>query len=239
MMNKLRHQICILALYTLACASIACTANTTPVSQVKEPPAPIVNSPAPVISSSEPENSSSESQRIETTESAAGRNTIEPGRRIGKLELGASREAVHRAIGNPAETYHVSRGVVGEYWTSKSAQHQLRVFYQADKVIQISVESPQFATPEGLTTQSSLDEVRQHYKNLTKLGYFRNGSGGTLIDYYDSAQQGIAFEFVADTDSLKFSPAEIVVHRPGRQVIPDIGEDAQLRREREKNGEHP
>lgn len=159
-------------------------------------------------------------------------NSIEAGRSIGKIEVGASREDVHRVLNNPTGSYRVPPGALVEYWSSKNINYVLRIFYQANKVAQISVQSPQFATPEGITTRSGLDDVQGRYAGLMKSSFFHNGGGSSLVDYYDDIQRGIAFKFVGPREEytadekLGANPSldSILVHQPGRPVINDSEE---------------
>ena len=90
----------------------------------------------------------------------------------------------------------------------------------------MKVTSPSFSTPEGLTTNSTLAEVQKHHGNLRKTRHFVHGSGGGLIDYYDDVRRGIAFEFTSvASETPDFKPYAIVVHRPGKLVIPENDEE--------------
>src|SRR5687767_7353163 len=70
--------------------------------------------------------------------------TIEAGRRIGKIELGADRQAVHKILGKPTGTYKMPNNRIGDYWIS-STGNSLRLFYDSDRTVQISVTSPRFS----------------------------------------------------------------------------------------------
>ncbi|MBD0327696.1 MAG: hypothetical protein ICV68_14760 [Pyrinomonadaceae bacterium] len=150
---------------------------------------------------------------------------IKPGRSIGKIELGMSRRAVHNALGQPGGSYRMSGRLTGEYWAANTG-NDVRIVYRAGRVIQIKITSPSFTTPEGLTTASSLADVRRSYSRLRKTRHFVRNGGGGLIDYYDAIREGISFEFVSLTfESQDFKPYAIIVHQPGRRVIPENGED--------------
>lgn len=150
---------------------------------------------------------------------------IMPGNRIGKIEIGMSRQKVHDTLGNPTGAYSLrSRGYKGEYWISSDSTNTLRVFYDpAGRVYQVAVTSSRFTTPEGLTTESSLDDIKRHYQNLKVLHFTARGD----IDYYDSVRQGIAFEFTERTDSRNVSSYEmyaISIHKRGGSVLPEPDE---------------
>lgn len=159
------------------------------------------------------------------TTAAAQNNDIIPGVRIGKIEIGMSRQAVHSTLGNPTGTYTLrARGYKGEYWDSADEIKTLRVFYDpAGCVYQVSVTSRRFKTPEGLTTNSSIDEVRRHYRNLKVRHFAARGD----IDYYDAVQQGITFEFTERVDDRNVSSYEmygLLIHKRGGAVLPEPDE---------------
>jgi hypothetical protein len=150
---------------------------------------------------------------------------IKPGRSIGKIELGMSRQSVHDALGKPGGSYRMSGRLMGEYWSANTG-NDVRIIYRAGKVIQIKVTSQSFFTPEGLTTASPLATVRRSYKRLRKTRHFVRNSGGGLIEYYDAIREGISFEFVSLTfEAQDFKPYAIIVHQSGRRVIPESVED--------------
>jgi hypothetical protein len=150
---------------------------------------------------------------------------IEPGRRIGKIELGASRQTVHQTLGKPSATYRAPGRLTGEVWMATTG-NDVRIVYRGGRVVQIKVTSASFVTPEGLTTNSSLVDVQKHHKNLVKTSRFVHGSGGGLINYYDDVRRGIAFEFTAvDSETPNFKPYAIVVHRAGQRVMPETDEE--------------
>ncbi|MDQ3820116.1 MAG: hypothetical protein M3362_20895 [Acidobacteriota bacterium] len=142
---------------------------------------------------------------------------IVPGQRIGSIELGMTRKAVHAKLGNPSGTYSLrGRGYRGDYWFSSDNSNTLRVFYNgAGRVFQISVTSARFTTPEGLNTRSSLADIRRSYKNLKVLRMSARGD----IDYYYDPSRGIAFELTDHMDAhsarLTMQLYAILVFRPG------------------------
>lgn len=147
---------------------------------------------------------------------------IEPGNRVGKIRLGMTRQSVHRTLGQPQGVYHLSRGMAGDYWQSNDTGDALQIGYRAGKVFQIEVTSNRFSTPEGLTTESSLREVRKAYGPLRKTAYFRDNTGGTAVSYYEAAGRGITFTFVnrdSTTDPGNFKSFSIIVHARGQSAV--------------------
>jgi hypothetical protein len=148
---------------------------------------------------------------------------IEPGSRVGRIGLGMTRQMVHRTLGRPQGTFHLaSAAVEGDYWQSNATGDALQISYRAGKVFQIEVTSNRFRTPEGLTTGSSLREVRKAYRQLRKTGYFRDDTSGTAVNYYEATARGITFTFVnmdSTTDPGNFKPYSIIIHSPGRSAV--------------------
>lgn len=147
---------------------------------------------------------------------------VEPGRRVGKIEIGASRDAVHRLLGKPAKMFSTHKKLVVDSWSNNKTGNQLEVIYQAGNVVQIKVSSPRFSTPDGVSTNSSLAEVRRAYSPLKKTTYFYNEESGRGLDYLEDPQRGVTFVFASpSTDPPETLKAwVIIVHRPGSRAIP-------------------
>ena len=163
----------------------------------------------------------------------AADRTISPGRSIGKITLGDRRQTVHKVLRRPGGSYRFGRKAPrlrGDYWasaTANSAGHTLRVVYENDRVVQVSVTSPAFKTPDGISTGGGPAAVRSAYGPLRERRYFVRGSGGGLINHLDNTARGIAFVFTAPA-SLEDQPYRfyaIAVHRPGRAVLPEPDEE--------------
>jgi hypothetical protein len=147
---------------------------------------------------------------------------IEPGRRVGKIEIGAPREAVRRTLGKPARTFPTHRKLVADSWSNSNTGNQLEVVYEAGKVIQVKVSSASFSTPEGISTSKSLAEIKRAYPRLKKTTYFYDNESGRGLDYYDDLRQGITFVFGSpNTDPPEEIKAYvIIVHRAGSRPVP-------------------
>jgi hypothetical protein len=149
---------------------------------------------------------------------------IIPGRSIGLIEIGMSRQTVHSKLGRPSGTYNLpGRGYRGDYWFSRDNSNTLRIFYDRNgRVYQISATSISFSTPEGITTSSSLVEVKRQHPNLQVLRMSKRGD----IDYYYDRRRGVAFEFterLKDDGSVMRMHA-ILVFKPGGQPQPEPDE---------------
>lgn len=124
------------------------------------------------------------------------------GKGIDKIQLGNSREQAIQAVGKPSEEY--------QYGTISSCNHsemhwlQLGVdgdgffAYLRDGVVfHIDISSNLYATPEGITLSTPIDEVLRKYNSLQ--GFELMGSageinGGKNLWYLVEQSQGIAFE---------------------------------------------
>ncbi len=156
---------------------------------------------------------------------SGGEFSIEPGAKIGKILLGAQRAEVMKILGTPSGHYKVGAQTEADYWESANSHNTLRVWYQGGGVVQISVMSPDFKTQDGLSSGSALDQVQKSHPGAVPSNYFVHGSGGGLIRYYDDQKTGITFEFTApESDAPQYQPFAILVHRPGKAVIPEPDE---------------
>jgi hypothetical protein len=153
--------------------------------------------------------------------------TIVPGKRIGVVVLGMTPPEVKEKAGNHDGSYTLADGTKVEYSQWKETDkitYALRVFYDLQgRVIQIAEAAPKAVTADGISIASSFEDVTSKYKNLEPFLYTAKDA---YAEYYDDVKRGIAFEFtwtVALGPSSKHLRA-ILVHSPGKHVIPDSDE---------------
>ncbi len=156
---------------------------------------------------------------------AQGEYEIVPGQRIGLIEMGMNRQAVHSKLGQPTGTYNLPGRGRGDYWISSDNSNTLRVYYtSAGRVYQISVTSPRFTTPEGFNSSSSLAAIQRSYGRLKVLRVSARGD----IDYYYDAPRGISFEFTDQLDAhsspLVMRGYAVLIFRPGTRPQPEPDE---------------
>ena len=143
------------------------------------------------------------------------------GQSMGQIKLGEGEEAVMAALGK-ADRGDASLGRLQLCWMVKPSAEGNRkagldVFFRRDDsghhyvVTEIRASSPDFKTSEGVSPQSSLKTLRDHYPTLQRLEV-RWADSSTVI--YDSVNTGIAFEM---DDEEKCSA--IIVHKPGIAVV--------------------
>jgi hypothetical protein len=159
---------------------------------------------------------------------------VVPGRRVGKIRLGATRDAVWKRIGKPTRTTRRSGGLVEDRWeypktrSTSDLPAYIIALFRANKAVQIEFDSPKYATANGFSVRNSLAQFRAKYTNIKTKAYlytyFENGEplGGHRGYYYDAVRSGIAFEFGAqDVYDARIRPASLRIHPPGKPVIAD------------------
>jgi hypothetical protein len=166
--------------------------------------------------------------------------TIEAGKRVGKLYLGAERRMVLKQLGKPRKQVVINEKLKNDYWESKKSE-TIDVYYLNDKVIQISISSPSFKIADQINTNSSLAEIKEMFKELKKQRYYvelKDKKSSDISDdeetaerlyftYFDDIDQGVAFVFVYDkpTQAIDESlPSNIIIHYPGEPLYHEDGE---------------
>ncbi len=161
-----------------------------------------------------------------TVEEDASEYTILPGLGIGPVKLGMNRIQITETMGKRDGKYSLPSGIKVEYaeWKDPSKTSTIRVFFnRAGKAVQFAFEADKPRTADGITTNSSLEEVTTKYPEVKRAKYRAKAS---YIDYYDDIKKGIAFEFAgADIGGeCKKHLYAILVHLPGKRVIPEADE---------------
>jgi len=140
-----------------------------------------------------------------------------PGKSIGKIKLGAARQTVHKILGKPSHAERRRDGLTEDNWRDRGTIYFTEVIYQADRVVQVKVNSPHFFTLDGISTRSNLARIRQVFKGL---GRTRNYEEPDAIVYFrDDVRRGIAFLFDTFDETLSSRPFEIIVHAANRPVL--------------------
>jgi hypothetical protein len=176
----------------------------------------------------------------------AGDFLIVPGQRIGAVKLGMSRQAVHRALHAPDRARRIPGGIVQESWLSRRKFSQadrdngiywkwnfVTIDFERNRVIQIEVNSPRFATSSHLSTLNSATDWGKRYgpvRSKRDRGGNRHPDGAPgahhFMLYIDAVQQGIAWRYGAWGDlSPEPDPDEpvelVIVHFRKGRLIPD------------------
>jgi hypothetical protein len=161
-----------------------------------------------------------------TAEEDASEYTILPGLGIGPVKLGMNRIQITETMGKRDGKYSLPSGIKVEYaeWKDPNKTSTIRVFFSpSGKAVQFAFEADKPCTADGITTNSSLEEVTKKYPAVKRVKYRAKAS---YIDYYDDIKKGIAFEFAgaAVGGECKKQLYAILVHLPGKRVIPEFDE---------------
>ncbi len=149
---------------------------------------------------------------------------IEPGVRIGHIELNSDAEKLDSLLGKP----DFSDAAMGKAWvswygknTDGGKQQELNVYttYENNELMKkvvrlVRVTSSQFQTSHGLRTGDSFEKIQKAFPDIVHLGDY-NASTPEPVLMYDEVQSGIAFEFQNDTCIA------ITIHPKGRKVTDD------------------
>jgi len=160
-------------------------------------------------------------------------NEIVPGKSVGRVRLGDTRDAVFMTLGKPSETKRWRSGLVKDSWVgpekpSGSAGSQIffHVLYRAGRVVQIEFNDPKYKTAAGVSIDSTLAQFRRsHPRPSVRALTYDDGEGSGFVGYYyDDVRGGIAFSFgTQDYFDSTTIPEALRVHVAGQLVIPDPG----------------
>lgn len=143
-----------------------------------------------------------------------------PGVRLGAVQLGASRaETISALQSDPTRSDEtVADSLRRDEWTLPGGQHVV-VLYDDDRVIQVQAMGAPVLAGGGITTQSTLLEIREVYPN-TSASIMAHDMDAM---YFDDVEQGIAFSARTVGDELGANSdgdlIAVYVHDPGREVI--------------------
>lgn len=143
---------------------------------------------------------------------AAGTDVV-PGVRIGKISIGMTPAAVHKAMGAPSTSRSAAegKGVPRDVYMINHDESTF-VYYKNGKVVQINTSSQQAATASGVKNFSPVAQLAKLYPQARKSQVKMDE--GTLITY-DDVKAGIAFQSeIGEREDGKRITA-IVVHTPG------------------------
>ena len=170
--------------------------------------------------------------------------TVVPGQKVGKVFIGARRESVINLIGEPqfTNTSDLTGLRLDSYFGSEppnEPQRSLRITYSPEvedeagsiteaKVIQIEFNSPAFATSDGISTKSSVEQFRARFPNAALSLIKRQGEDFSFHQtdiFYDDTQAGITFQ-VVQTHEFDHDIIFIMVHPRHMAVLPHPGGEA-------------
>lgn len=149
---------------------------------------------------------------------------IEPGVRIGHIEINANAEQLDSLLGKP----DFSDAAMGKAWTSwysksggEKKRHELNIYttYENNELMKkvvrlVRITSPKFETAHGSHTGDSFDKTKNAFPEIVRVADY-DLTASNPVSMYDAIETGIAFEFANDTCIA------ITIHPKGRKVTQD------------------
>jgi hypothetical protein len=165
--------------------------------------------------------------RAEEPKDSTDTKLIRPGRSVGLLQLGSTRDEAIQALGEPNNDDKRELPCVPRTldWTDVAANRTGIIFaYLTNgRIAQIEVAAPRYHTVDGITESTLPEEVRRHYPQLRAYALLNSGAdfvGGRDLIYWIEPQQGIAFEFQYSRKTQKRFLASISIFVPGADFLP-------------------
>jgi hypothetical protein len=161
---------------------------------------------------------------------------IEPGRSVGALRLGDTRERVNQIFPkkpNYDEEYNYDapcpRTEIHSLDIDLSQENGpvsngVFIYLKDGRVSQIQVATPRFHTADGITEDSTPAEVRRHYQQLQSYVLSNSGAkvnGGRDLVYWVDRQKGIAFEFYYNRKANQRRVSKVIVFNPNSEFQPE------------------
>jgi len=170
----------------------------------------------------------------------AGDYQIVPGKRIGQIEIGMTRDTVSRILGKPSRTRRLHGGEEIDTWLSATPvtptafaaralkRNYVSVFFQDRRVVQIEASSPRFAVG-GLTTDTNAEAWQRRYSPSRSFMHMWLATNPDMnapackhyLQYRDAVPAGLAWKQGAWgclAPEPGRQPETIIVHAPGGRV---------------------
>ena len=155
---------------------------------------------------------------------------IEPGKSVGQLLLGESRDAVLKIFPfkKDVDQEWLEGPACGTVinWVDSNSKGNVFVRLKVEEVAQIDSGTPRFHTSEVINLYRSPTAVRMHYKGLRAFvlsNVYSEATGGRPLTYWIDSEKGIAFAFAYDPREQKRYVYRIVVFKPNTEVCPSEG----------------
>ena len=173
-------------------------------------------------------NASLAINRIGPIPEPSNTHLIDPGRSIGLLQLGDTRQSVlglfpfKENMDKESKSGRLSK----IHWLDlekKQVQGEITFFLKDDRVFQIASATPRFRTRSGITIYSAPDNLREMYQGLRAYILLNSGGdevGGRDLVYWVSQDDGIAFEFHYYPKKHRRLVYGVVIFEPHTEFFP-------------------
>lgn len=154
---------------------------------------------------------------------------IEPGKGIGQIRLGDSRESVFDALDFDSGEEIQTDNCGAEFIALDKKSHpqgDFSIRFQDSKVIQIEAGTPSFQTSAGVKAYDSPERVRSSYSGLrayTLSGNSPIAFGGVSLIYWIDWTNGVAFLFATRVRTHQRYLYSIIVFKAGGKFCPERG----------------
>ena len=195
----------------------------------------LIGCPAQLQRSSESPGSAKQTTSA-PPEAASAAFLIEPGHSVGALRLGDPHEQVLKVFPKKANyveeyTYNQPCALTEIHWLdidlsqeNGAVSNGVFIYLKDGRVFQIDAASPRFRTTNGITVDSTPEEVRRHYPRLKSYVLSNSGAkvnGGRDLIYWVDRESGIAFEFYHNSKSGKRQVSKVIAFRPTSDFQPE------------------
>lgn len=155
---------------------------------------------------------------------------IEPGQGIGSLRLGDSRDRAVEVLGKPSAEYNYGALTPCIYtelhWQNndpRTSHWGIFAYLKNNRIYQLQVDAPGYATPGGIKSESSPEEIRLHHSQIQTYVLLNSGSkvvGGRDLIYWVDEEAGISYELFYDVTLEQRRVLRIIVFEPKTQFLP-------------------
>lgn len=159
-----------------------------------------------------------------------GPSVIVPGKSVGPLQLGDTRERAVELLGEPTEEYTYDENSLGPCkftemsWTDLDLDRRgITLYLKNGHIYQIESFTTRFATASGITNDISPQKVRQLYSSLKSYVLLNSGSkvdGGKDLIYWVEDSEGIAFGLYNYPKINKRKTGSIILFERGVKFVP-------------------
>lgn len=160
-----------------------------------------------------------------------GSTTIVPGKSVGPLTLGGTREAALALFDKPNEEYIFDENSLGPcrytelHWNDLDHEDRWGIFIYAkdNQIYQITADTPRYATVNGITSDSSPEDVRRSFPASKAYVLLHSASkvvGGKDLVYWVDQASGIALNFYYNRKLNQRRVASIIVFDPSIKFLP-------------------